>query len=67
MEEVILYSNGCPKCKVLETKLKQKGVQFDYVTDIETMLEKGFMSMPMMEVDGVALDFTKAVEWTNSK
>ena len=28
MESIILYSNGCPKCKVLKSKLENKKIEF---------------------------------------
>lgn len=60
---IILYSTKCPKCKVLETKLKQSNIEFEEVNDVDLMTEKGFKSAPMLEVDGVAYDFKEAVEW----
>lgn len=61
--EVILFSTGCPKCRVLESKLKQKGINYVENNDVELMQEKGFVSVPKLEVDGVVYDFKKAVEW----
>lgn len=60
---VVLYSTHCPKCKVLEMKLKQKNISYEEVTDVELMQEKGFMSVPKVEVDGVVYDFKEAVDW----
>lgn len=60
---VILYSTHCPKCKVLEMKLKQKNIGYEEVTDVELMQEKGFKSVPKIEVDGVVYDFKEAVDW----
>jgi glutaredoxin len=65
--EVILYGNGCPKCRVLETKLKQKGVDYTEISDIDLMTEKGFMTIPMLEIDGKILNFTEANTWINEK
>ena len=64
---IILYSTDCPKCKVLEKKLNDKEITFDIVKDVDVMLEKGFMSAPMFEVDGVEMDFKRAIEWVNNK
>lgn len=61
--EVVLYSTNCPKCKVLETKLEQKNIIYNKVSDVQEMQEKGFNFAPMLEVDGVIYDFKKAVEW----
>lgn len=61
--EVVLYSTHCPKCKVLESKLNQKGISYKEVNDVKIMREKGFMSAPNLEVNGVVYDFKEAVKW----
>ena len=45
---VVLYTTNCPRCIVLEKKLKQKGIEFEARTnfDVKEMIKKGF------EVDG---------------
>ena len=63
--EVILYSTGCPKCKVLEKKLADKGIQFEENTDVDKMTELGFESVPILSVDGTLMDFTSAIAWLN--
>ena len=63
--KVILYTTHCPKCKVLEAKLKQKGIEYEENTDIDLMQEKGFASAPNLEVDGVVYGFAAAVKWIN--
>lgn len=61
--EVILYSTHCPKCLVLEKKLKQKNIRFEEINDINIMQTKGFNSAPMIEVDGIVMDFATANKW----
>ena len=63
MGEIILYEHGCPRCKVLKSKLDQKGIQYQNVTDVEIMKSKGFTEAPQLEVDGVIMNFKTAVEW----
>lgn len=63
---VILYSTHCPKCNVLEKKLKQKNISYKEVNDIEKMKEKGYLSVPILEVDGVSMDFKAASDWINN-
>ena len=65
--EVILYSNHCPQCKVLEAKLKQNNIEYQEINDIDLMLEKGFKSMPMLEVDGVIMNFTQSNTWIKER
>lgn len=64
---VILYSTNCPKCNVLKKKLEQKNIDFELVTDQDIMIEKGFMSAPMLEVDGNIMKFSDANEWVNKQ
>ena len=65
--EVTLYTTFCPKCRVLETKLKQKGIEYKEITDVDIMTEKGFMSVPMLEVDNFVMNFTEANNWINER
>lgn len=61
--EVVLFSTGCPKCRVLKSKLEQKNISYVENNDVELMQEKGFITVPKLEVDGVVYDFKEAVEW----
>lgn len=60
---VVLFSTNCPKCKVLEAKLKQSNINFEENNNVELMMKKGFTAAPVLEVDGVAYNFKEAVEW----
>ena len=60
---IILYEHGCPKCKVLRTKLDQKNITYKTVNDIEIMRSKGFVDAPKLEVNGVMMNFKEAVDW----
>lgn len=67
--KVILYSTDCPKCKVLESKLKEKNIAFDLVTGeeaINSIQEKGYMTAPLLSVDDDTMDFGEAVKWVNA-
>jgi len=64
---VTLYSNHCPKCKILTQKLNQADIQYVEVNDIDLMIEKGFMTMPILEVDGVGMSFVESVNWINER
>lgn len=60
---IVLYSTKCPKCKVLEMKLKQSNIEFKEINDVDIMLQKGFKSAPVLEVDDAVYGFKDAVEW----
>ena len=64
--QIILFSTHCPRCSVLEKKLKQKGIDYDEVNDVSIMEEKGFLSVPVLEVDGKTMDFKEANDWINT-
>lgn len=62
------YSTNCPKCKVLETKLKLKNIQYNTCTDVDEMLSLGIKSAPTLQLDdGKILNFADAVKWVNGQ
>lgn len=63
---IVLYSTGCPRCKVLETKLNQKNVEYIVCDDLREMERKAISTVPCLEVEGEILDFGVAVKWVNS-
>lgn len=63
--KVTLFSTHCPKCNVLEKKLKQKNISYKEVNNIEIMKEKGYLTVPVLEVNGTSLDFKTACDWIN--
>lgn len=63
---ITLYSTGCPKCRVLTSKLDAKNIKYDVVSDEETMINKGFRSVPQLEVDRKVYDFNKARKLVDS-
>lgn len=65
MTELILYSTGCPRCKQLEKKLKEKGIEYTEVTDVDKMIEIGLVEVPVLEVNGEKLDYQRALHWVN--
>lgn len=64
--EIILYSTGCPKCKVLEKKMNNAGLEFKIETDNEKVKDAceklGILSVPILEIDGRVYSFTDAVK-----
>lgn len=62
---ITLYSTHCPKCRILERKLQEKHIAYDEVNDVQVMVEKGMTEAPMLQIDGVALNFSEAIAWLN--
>ena len=65
--KIVLFSTKCPRCNVLEKKLQQKNISYEEVNDVEIMKEKGYLTVPILEVDGTSMDFKAANDWINSQ
>ena len=63
MEKAILYSTGCPNCKMLEHLLDRFGIDYEMHTDPEEMKALGFQSAPMLQAEGKTMNFVTAVKW----
>ncbi len=60
---VTLYSTNCPKCKIIEAKLKQLGFEYKVITDIEEMKKLGITTAPVMFVDNKKYDFNNSIRY----
>ena len=65
MDKCILYSTGCPKCKVLKSKLDDKNIGYIVIDDIDEIMSKGIDSVPVLEVNGEMMNFKSAVDYVN--
>lgn len=63
---IILYTTHCPKCTVIEKKLKAKNISYTEVDDVKEMQALGFHSLPILKVDDKFLDFQQAYKWVFS-
>lgn len=63
---VILYSTGCPKCKVLKAKLDSKEIKYDVVDDVDEMLRLGMTTVPCLGVGDKIMNFKESVDYINS-
>ena len=64
--KIVLFSTKCPKCCVLEKKLQQKNISYEEINDTDIMREKGYLTVPVLEVDGTSMNFKEANDWINS-
>ena len=64
--DVVFYSTGCPKCKVLKSKLDSKGIDYTIFNDVDRMVEMGITTVPDLMVDGKLMNFKESIEWLNS-
>lgn len=64
--DVVFYSTGCPKCKVLKSKLDSKSIDYTIFNDVDRMVEMGITTVPNLMVDGKLMNFKESIEWLNS-
>lgn len=66
---IVLYSTHCPRCDVLEKKLKQKDIEFTINTDFDPLFlkEKGFDFLPVLQVEDEFMDYKEAINWMNGQ
>lgn len=60
MKNIVLYTNHCVQCGVLEDLLKKRNIQYSVVDDVDTMLSLGLTHMPVLEIDGNFMQFKDA-------
>lgn len=60
---VILYSTGCPKCKILKRTLSDNNIQFAEVNSVDEMQRLGFKEAPKLSVDEKIYNFKEAMSW----
>lgn len=65
--KIILYSTGCPKCKVLISKLNSRGIEYETVSNVETIFKEGITTVPVLEIDNIKMDFKEAIDWVNER
>lgn len=65
MNQIVLYTTGCPKCLILEKKLKDKNVNYEVCNDVDIMRDAGITSVPVLEICGKQLSFYDAVKYVN--
>lgn len=64
--KVVFYSTGCANCHSLAGRLIAKNIPYEACSDVSVMMEKGIMSVPALEVDGVVMTLKQAKEWIDN-
>lgn len=64
--KIILYSNDCPRCRILKKKLDDSAVGYETETNVDKMIGLGMTEAPVLEIDGQRMLFAEAVQWVNN-
>lgn len=63
-----LYSNDCPRCKVLEQALKDANIEFEKSKDFKKVMSQGYRSAPVLELEyGTMMPFEIALVYIKNK
>lgn len=67
MEEVVVYSTGCPQCEALEQMLDSHQIKYKVCSDREKMLSMGLTHVPVLEAEGTLMNFKEALVWIGAR
>lgn len=58
---IVMYGGEhCPRCAQIEGALKAKKIEYIKITDEDEIIAKGYMSIPVLDVDGTIMYFPEA-------
>ena len=64
---IVLYTTHCPKCKVLESKLDKKNIEYNICEEINIIQNIGITTLPTLEINNKMFSFKDAVNWVNTQ
>lgn len=67
MEEIKLYSNGCPKCKILKQRLDEKEIEYIERSDTGFLERNNILSFPVLVIGSKILKYFEAINWLKNK
>ena len=62
-----LYSNGCPKCKILKQRLDKKNIKYEESNDTNFLEQNKILSFPALVVGDKILRFYNAINWLKNQ
>lgn len=64
---MVLYSTGCPRCKILKKKLDESGIEYTENKNVDEMLSLGISEVPVLDINGKLLNFNSSIEWLSKR
>lgn len=61
--ELKLYTTHCPRCGVIEKKLKSAALDYTEISDPIEIGKRGIDMVPVLEIDGKLYGFGSAIKW----
>lgn len=59
--ELVLFTNGCPKCKILEERLDEKNITYISKHNPQVLKDNNLISFPALQVNEKILSFYEAI------
>lgn len=68
MNNIIVYSTHCPRCKILEQCLTSIGAEYVVEDDKDVIIGLGIETVPCMVINnGEPMDFKQAMNWVKER
>jgi glutaredoxin-related protein len=65
---MVLYSNNCPRCIILERELERLGLDYEKCNNFTKVMMMGFRCAPVLKIqDGVMLNFDESLRYLDEK
>jgi len=65
LKDIVLFSSGCPKCKVLKQKLDDKKIKYKVSEDFDELITQNLQTVPVLKVNGEYYQFSEAIKVVN--
>lgn len=66
--EVIVFSNGCPKCEILKKKLFAKGIPFKISEEFDTLKAFKIDTLPVLIVNSIMYtNYGEMINWVDNQ
>ena len=63
-----LYTmDDCIYCSMLKARLAHEKIEYEEIKDADVIAEKGFATVPQLEVGWQTLDFNQSIAWLNGR
>ena len=62
MNNIVLFSSGCPKCKILKQKLDEKQIKYEVSEDFDELITQNLQTVPVLKVNGKYYQFGEAIK-----
>ena len=66
MEEIVIYSTNCPRCRTLAQMLDHYHIPYVVNSDTDAMIKLGIETVPVLCVDNHFFEYDQAILWVTS-